>query len=219
MKYVNKSIKYYIDELAAKTPVPGGGSVAALIGAVGCGLLSMVANFTVARGGYNGYKERAKKVLKESERLRAKLIDLIDKDTLIYEKLSKAFKKYKGNFSKIQPSLKKAVAAPLLVCSYTHKAAILSLELAFVGNKPLISDVCVAIHVLDAAFESALVNINVNSKFIRDKHYVAAKMLESNNLHRDLKKIKTEVLSRARDRMFSGAGEHPHEKEDFIYGR
>ena len=61
MKYVDKSVKCYIDKLSAKTPAPGGGSVAALLGALGCGLLSMVANFTLAGKGFNGYKDRAKK--------------------------------------------------------------------------------------------------------------------------------------------------------------
>lgn len=219
MKYVNKSLKFYIDKLAAKTPVPGGGSVAALMGALGCGLLGMVANFTIARGGYNGYKERAKKVLKESKKLKAQLIDLIDKDIEAYEKLSRAFKRYKGNISRIQSSLKKATATPLRVCSYAHKAALLSLELAYVGNKPLIPDVCVAIHVLDAAFESALINIQINSRLIRDKKYIADKTNQSNSLEGDLKRVKTEVLSRAKQRMFGEPGKHPHESEDFIYGR
>ena len=70
-------IKYYTDKLAAKTPAPGGGSVAAMLGVLGCGLLSMVANFTLVKKGFNGYKERAKKALKESESLRQKLTELI----------------------------------------------------------------------------------------------------------------------------------------------
>ena len=51
----------------------------------------MVANYTMARKGYNGYKERAKKALKEAEKLRLKLIELIDKDITAYENVSKAF--------------------------------------------------------------------------------------------------------------------------------
>lgn len=219
MKYVDKSVRYFTNKLAAKTPAPGGGSVAALLGALGCGLLSMVANFTIAKKGYNGYKERAKKALRESERLKVRLTDLIDKDIQVYEKLSKAFKRYKGNISRIQSSLRKTTTTPLQVCSYVHKAALLSLELSYAGNKPLMPDVCVAIYTLDAAFESALINIKINSRLIRDKKYVVDITHKSNSLHRDLKSIKTEVLSRTRQRMFAEPGRHPHESEDFIYGR
>lgn len=216
MKYVNKSVKYYSDRLAASTPVPGGGSVAALLGVLGCGLLSMVANFTIAKKGYNGYKERAKKALRESERLRAKLTDLVDKDIQAYERLSKAFKRHKGDVNKVQAYLKKAVTPALKLCSYVHKAALLSLELAYVGNKPLLPDVDIAIHVLDGAFESALTNINVNSRLIRDKKYVSDKAYIYNRQYQDMKKIKAEVLSRIRLRIFGESGKHQHEGEDFI---
>ena len=89
MKYQDKSLKYFIDTLAAKTPTPGGGSVAATLGALGCGLLCMVANYTLSSKGFNGYKERAQKALKKSDDLRKKLTDLIDKDIIAYEALSK----------------------------------------------------------------------------------------------------------------------------------
>ena len=206
MKYVDKSVKYYADKLAARTPVPGGGSVAALLGVFGCGLLSMVANFTITKKAYNGYKDRAKKALKESEKLRAKLTDLVDRDIQAYEKLSMAFKRHKGNINKVQPPLKKAVTPPLMLCAYVHKAALVSLELAYVGGKPIISDVSVAICVLDGAFESALINIKANSRLIRDKKYVADKAHKYNQLHRDMKKIKADVLSQVRHRVYGESG-------------
>jgi len=94
MKFIDKSIRLYADKLAAKTPTPGGGSTAALLGVLGCALLSMVANFTLAGKGFNGYKERSQKALKKSENIREKMTDLIDKDIAAYENLSRAFKKY-----------------------------------------------------------------------------------------------------------------------------
>jgi len=169
MKYVDKSIKYYVDNLSAKTPTPGGGSVAALLGAVGCGLLCMVAHFTMDRDGYNGYKERARKVIEEVRRIKSQLLSLVDDDIEAYGRLSNALKRYKYNKLKVQPSLKKAVLPAAKVCLYTHKAAVGALELAYAGSKSLISDVSVAIYVLDAAFESALVNVNVNLRDIKDK--------------------------------------------------
>ncbi|NQT90404.1 MAG: cyclodeaminase/cyclohydrolase family protein [Candidatus Omnitrophica bacterium] len=203
MRYSDKSVKHYIDKLAAKTPVPGGGSVAALLGALGCGLLSMVANYTVSGKSYNGYKERAEKALKDSEKLRKQLIELNEKDIEAYERLSRAFKKHKDHVSGLQPSLKSAVIPPLKVCSCVHKAAVVALQLAYVGNKSIIPDICVGMYALDAAFESALVNIGVNLRLITDKRYVVDKSEQSSRLHNDMKKIKTEVLSKTRERMLS----------------
>jgi len=203
MKYVDKSIKYYINSLAAKTPTPGGGSVAALMGALGCGLLSMVANFTLAKKGFNGYKDRAKRAVKKSEEIRKKLIELIDKDAQAYEKLSNALKSKQMSAPGLQAAFKSAVMPPLKVCQDVHKAARLTLDLAYVSNKSIVSDISVAIYALDAAFEAALVNIYANLRYIKDKRYTLAKTQAVSSMHKDMKMIKTEVLSKIKERIFS----------------
>jgi formiminotetrahydrofolate cyclodeaminase len=203
MKYIDNTVKQFSDKLAAKEPVPGGGSTAALLGVLGCGLLSMVANFTLAKKSFNGYKERAKKAAKQTEALRKKMLELIDKDIKAYEKLSKSLKKNKDNMASLGPAFKKAVTPPLKVCQYAHKAAGMALELSYVGNKSIISDVTAAIYVLDAAFEAALVNININLKYVREKKYVLEKTNNITFLHKDIKRLKTTVISKTRERMFS----------------
>ncbi len=201
MKFIDKSMRYYADQLAAKTPIPGGGSTSALLGVLGCGLLSMVANFTLAGKGFNGYKERSQKALKKSENIRKKLTDLIDKDIKAYENLSSALKKYKDNIISQQPALKRAITPPSNVCNYAYKVTLVALELAYVGNKNILSDVIVAVYTLDAAFESALANININLERVRDKKYVINNTERYRALHREMKKLKTHVLSKARERM------------------
>jgi len=203
MKLVDHKIRQYIDKLAAKTPTPGGGSVAATLGALGCGLISMVANFTLAKKGFNGYKERSQKALKGSEAIRKKLMELIDKDAQAYDKLSKALKSKKISAQGLQVALKSAAIPPIKVCQNVHKAAALALELAYVGNKSIISDISVAVYALDAAFESGLVNVNTNLEYIKDRRYVLSKTQTVVALHRDIKRLKTEVLSKVKERMFA----------------
>lgn len=203
MKFVDKSIKFYADKLASKIPTPGGGSTAALLGVLGCGLLSMVANFTLAGKGFNGYKERSKKALKKSEGIRKKLMELIDKDVKAYESLSRALKRCKDNTVSLQPALKRAITPPSKVCDNVYRATMVALELAYVGNKAILSDVIVAIYALDAAFESALENININLVRVRDKKYVIKKTETYRMLQREIKKLKTNVLSKTRERMHS----------------
>jgi len=189
--------------MATKTPTPGGGSAAAMSGALGCALISMVANFTLAKKGFNGYKERSQKVLKRSEDLRSKLMVLIDQDAQAYGKLSKALKSKKISAQGLQSAFKSAAIPPLKVCQCVHKAAGLALELSYVGNKSIISDVSVAIYALDAAFESALISMNINLDYIKDKRYVVAKTQATTTLHRDIKRLKTDVLSKVKERIFT----------------
>ena len=203
MKYADKTIKAFSEALASKAPAPGGGSVAAIMGILGCGLLSMVANITLAGKGFNGYKERATKALKKSKELRKKLTELIDKDIKAYENLSNALKRNKKRPINLQPALKRAITPPTKICDCVYSAATLALELAYVGSKYILSDVNVAIFTLDAAFESALMNINENLKNVRDKKYIVNKKHRYTGfLHRDMKRIKTQVLSKTRERMF-----------------
>jgi glutamate formiminotransferase/formiminotetrahydrofolate cyclodeaminase len=202
MSYLDKSMKHFLDKLSEATPTPGGGSVAAMLGALGCGLLSMTANYTVSKKSFNGYKERARAALQKCEKLRKELMALIEKDILAYERLSRALKRNKAKPMGLDPAYKKAVAPPARICFCVHKAALIALELAYVGNESLISDVCCAIHTLDAAFESALINVKINIAHIKDKKYLVDKTQQFSELHKDIKKIKTDVLSKTKERMF-----------------
>jgi methenyltetrahydrofolate cyclohydrolase len=201
MRYADKSLKCYLDCLSEKTPVPGGGSCCALIGSLGCGLLSMVANFTLSDKGFNGYKERSKKVLTKSEYFRGKFILLIDEDAKAYKSLSIAFKKSTKNNSGFQRALKAAIVPPSKVCDYSYKAAMAALELSYIGKKSILSDVVSAIHILDAAFEAGLVNIDVNVRYVKNKTYALNKMHKYKSLQRDMKQIKNKVLSITQERM------------------
>ncbi|MFC1807814.1 cyclodeaminase/cyclohydrolase family protein [Candidatus Omnitrophota bacterium] len=201
MRYVDKNIKYFANKLAAKAPTPGGGSAAALSAYIGCSLLSMVANYTLARKGFNGYKDRAKRVQKGSEKLRQTFAELIDKDVEAYESLSKAFIKYKDNTAKLQPALKRAVGPLAKICIHAHRAGILCLDLSYVGNKYLMSDLCTSIYLLDAALESSMIIIKSNLAYMKDKSYIINKKQQYVYLQQDMKRIKAEVLAKAKERM------------------
>ena len=201
MDYINRSIKSYLIQLAAKKPVPGGGSTAALIGALGCGLISMVANFTLSDKGFNGYKARAKKVLKKSESLREKLTLLVDKDMKAYSRLSVAFKKYSLNAMKLQYAVKGAIIIPCKICDYVHSGAEIVLEASYIGKKSILSDLIAAIYALDAAFEASFINIRVNLKHVKDRKYAAEKNQKYLSLQIGMKNLKTQILSKAAERM------------------
>jgi methenyltetrahydrofolate cyclohydrolase len=203
MDYADRSINVYLKNLGSRKPTPGGGSSAALIGAIGCGLLSMVANFTLSAKGANGYKNRAKKALKKSEYLRQRFTLLIDKDIQAYEKLSEAFRRYDANDTRLQSRLKKAIMPPSMICDYAYRAAKLALEISYIGKKNILSDIIVAIYALDAAFEAGFINIKVNLEYIKNKGYAVEKTRGYTSIQRDMKTLKTQTLSKANERMIA----------------
>ena len=86
-----KTLNGFLDELASATPAPGGGSVAALAGALGAALTSMVCNLTIGKKKYAGVEQEMKKILVESEKLRATFTALVDRDTEAFNKVMEAF--------------------------------------------------------------------------------------------------------------------------------
>ena len=170
MIYKNKSIKKYLDDLAAKKPAPGGGSAAALVGATGAALLSMVANFTVGKPKYKKHDKIIKKSLRESEKIRKKLLELVDLDVITYNKVAKNKKK---SHSLYQKSLKQATNVPLEITRLSKQALDLCPLLAKKANIYLISDVHVAKSLLGAAIKSAIVNVKINLPYIKDKKFVS----------------------------------------------
>ncbi|UCH71429.1 MAG: glutamate formimidoyltransferase, partial [Thermoplasmatales archaeon] len=89
---VSLKVKEFLSELASSSPAPGGGSVAAISGALGAALTSMVCNLTVGKEKYADVKDEIKDTLNKSEKLRKELTKLIDEDTNAFNDLMKAFK-------------------------------------------------------------------------------------------------------------------------------
>ena len=144
--YIQNTIKKYLDDLAAKLSTPGGGSVAALIGALGTGLLSMVCNFTIGKQRYQDVETTIKDILSQSERARFRLMELVDLDVEAYK----------------SKDLQNSLYVPLEVCRISHELAKACTVLAEKGNVNLISDIGCAYDCFLASFNSARRNVEVN---------------------------------------------------------
>ena len=173
------TLKKYLDDLAAKLPAPGGGSAAALTAATGAALISMVCNFTVGKEKYKSVEDQIKDLLSSSETLREKLMSLVDEDVAAYKKVSSAYSLPKDSpedkrkrEQAMQEGLKEALATPLEVCKLSHQAVKLCPVMSEKGNANLISDVGVAVALLASAFQSALLNVEINLKSIKDNEFI-----------------------------------------------
>jgi len=163
-KYLDASIKKYLDDLSAKLPAPGGGSAAALVSAAGVSCLLMVANFTVDKKGYEQYQQELKNLLKQLTTSHLLLTALIDEDVNVYTTLSSAYKTKDGK--KIQNALKNAISVPCKILEISIETIPLAGQLSKIGNKNLISDVACGVSFLRAGIESAKFNIDINLKFV-----------------------------------------------------
>lgn len=177
--YLEKPLKKYIDDLAAKIPAPGGGSAAALTSATGFALVSMVCNFTLGNEKFKDVWHEIQTIHQTSEKLRVAMMDLIDEDCCVYLKVSKAFKMPKDTPSQkqrrriaIEAALKDALIVPLEICKLSNQGMTLCRTLIDIGNPNLISDVGVAVSLFNAAFESAILNVQINLNGISDKEYI-----------------------------------------------
>lgn len=150
--YKNESLKKYLDDLSAKLPAPGGGSAAALNAALGAALIGMVANFTIGKPKYAKYEAELKSILYKSEKLRNQFLELVDLDVA-------AFK---------SQNLRDCLDVPFMVARLCFEGIKLCPPLLPKGNSNLISDVGVAAVFLESAFASAVLNVEINLKFIKD---------------------------------------------------
>lgn len=168
--YSTHSLKTYLDDLAARKPAPGGGSAAALVGALGCALLSMVCNYTLGKDKYKSVEKQIKGILGEVESMRERFLVLVDLDVEAYYKV---FNSRKGSPSIYQANLKNATLVPLEICALAVKGYKFCAPLLKIANKYLISDVYVAKELLKSCLKSAQFNVKVNIPQIKDKRFTA----------------------------------------------
>jgi formiminotetrahydrofolate cyclodeaminase len=192
--YLNRPIKEYLDDLAARKAAPGGGSAAALGASIGTGLMEMVANYTVGNVKYKDHEAKVANIIVKVEKFSQELQGLIDEDVAAYNKLASGRKKFKRDSSKLDSLYKDALEIPFKVCRITNECLKLCGELARYGNKNLITDVAIAAIMLECAFFSAKFNVYINLKYITDMDYVSEIHKILSSIEKAMPKLKEEIL-------------------------
>jgi len=181
----DKSLQVFLDELASSAPTPGGGSGAAVMGAMGAALVSMVCNLTVGKKGYEEVEDDLKDVLKQAEALRDRMTDMIRADVEVFDRLMTSYglpketdEEKAARSDEIQASLKEATDVPLNCARACAEAIELCRTAAEKGNLNVISDAGVAVVAADAAMKSAALNVYINVGSIRDKAFAEERSTE-----------------------------------------
>lgn len=171
----------FLDDLASGEPTPGGGSAAALAGALGAALAAMVANLTVGRKRYVDVNPQMQAVLQEAEALRGRLTGLVAEDAAAFEQVRAAFRLPKdtaeeqaARHAAVQAAMQSASITPL----ETMRACIAVLRLAeqavALGNVNAATDGAVGALLAQAGLRGAGLNVRVNLGGIEDRAFSAA---------------------------------------------
>jgi glutamate formiminotransferase/formiminotetrahydrofolate cyclodeaminase len=179
----------FLDAVAADTPAPGGGSVAALTGALAAALTTMVARLTLGRKKYETVQVEMETLVAESERLRAALATRVIQDAEAYDQVVAAYRLLKATdeerntrWEAIQQALAHAAEVPLSTARDAMAALELARTAARLGNANTLTDAGTAAHVARAAFEGAALNVRVNADQVVDREQAAAWLAELEQL-------------------------------------
>ena len=191
----------FCEELASDSPAPGGGTVAALNGALATGLSAMVGNLTYNKKAYKDVREEMISISEKAQSLKVFFINAMDQDTEAFNRVMDAFslpKKSEEEIAvrnaKIQEATKEATLIPLTVLEKARIAADLAHAVAERGNRNSLSDSGVAGLAAGCAAEGALYNVMINLEAIEDEDFnkaVAEKAVKLNaEVQGVVKKIK-----------------------------
>ena len=182
-------IEQFLAALASQSATPGGGSAAAIIGAMGAALVSMVCNLTIGKKKYAEVEGEMKDVLAKSEALRVKLIGMIEDDVRAFDAVMGAYgmpKETDADKAKrdqaIQAALKLATDVPMACARAARQVIDIAATASDKGNLNVISDAGVGVLAGYAALRSAALNVFTNARMITDKTFAEAKLKELNEL-------------------------------------
>ncbi len=169
------NLREFANELSMDSPAPGGGSTAALCGALSAALSSMVSNLTVGKKGYEDVQKDVKKFAVTAQSLKDEFLRAVDLDTMAFNKVMDAFKMPKKTDEQkeeqaraVEEASQEATLVPMGVLEKSIEALKLAKEVALKGNKNSLSDAGVAGLTARAAAEGAYYNIKINLPGLKD---------------------------------------------------
>jgi formiminotetrahydrofolate cyclodeaminase len=206
--YIEKPMQHFLDKLSSKSPEPGGGSAAALVGAEAAALVGMVCYLTLGKEKYTDVQEDIERLREMAEAARADLQRLLQEDTEAFAEASAAYKlpkdtdeQKKLRDEKIQSGLKKATEVPFAIGGKSLEVARLSLIAGEKGNKGAVSDAGVAVLFAETSVQAAALNVRINLVSIKDPAYVSDKWKKMQEMMKEVETLKEKVLKITYDKI------------------
>ncbi len=199
---IKQTLENFADTTASEAPAPGGGSVAAYVGALGAALGTMVANLSAHKRGWEEQWQLFSEQAESGQDLVRHLCSLVDEDTLAFNGIMEAFKLPKNTPEEtqirknaIQEATKNAIEVPLAVMKACLKTYPLLLEMAKNGNPNSASDAGVGALCATAALKGAFLNVRINAGSYTDKAFVQNLLAEAQIMLQSAENAEKEILA------------------------
>ncbi|HOM63485.1 MAG TPA: cyclodeaminase/cyclohydrolase family protein [Dysgonamonadaceae bacterium] len=205
MNLQDLTLKQFLEKTANNEPVPGGGSISALHGAVAAALTEMLANITIGKKNYSAVEETMKLNATKASALRTEFLTDIDRDAEAYNLVFQAFRLPKDTdeqkvlrSEKIQEATKVAAMVPMEVAERAFELLDLIGETTRKGNKNAITDGCVAMMTCRTAVLGALLNVRINLASIKDERFVKELSEKCNRIEKETLRKEQELTELVR---------------------
>ncbi len=195
---LDSSIRDFSAGVASGDAVPGGGSVSALVGALGSALVAMVTRLTIGRKRFADREERMKRIEARAEQLRGRLLELVEEDSVAYMEYMEAHRRVKSGDESALPALRRGSLRAAQVPLQTAKAAMEVMEFAREvcesGNPVARIDACVAALAAHAAVLGACLNVRANLPSLLPDQHPGELAAEAELLEERAPRLLSEVL-------------------------
>ncbi len=200
-RLVNMTLSDFADETASESPAPGGGSIAAYVGALGISLGTMVANLSSHKKGWDERWKEFSDWAEKGEQYKAELVKLVDADTAAFNKIMQAFGLPKSNDAEkairkqaIQDATKYAIEIPFKVMETAYASMQVIKTMATTGNPNSVSDAGVGALCARSAVMGAFMNVRINAAGYDDKTYVTDIIAKGKEIENKTNALEAEIL-------------------------
>jgi len=176
---VNLTIADFVDEVSRDTPAPGGGSIAALAGALGSALASMVANLSVGKAEFDNQYEALCKLAEKAQTIKDELVHAVDADTEAFNEVITGMRMAKDTQEQqmlrseaIRRGYKSAAKVPLHTATLCREVLDLCQTAANIGNNAVMSDAGVGALMAYAGVQGAIHNVRINLPHTKDEAFI-----------------------------------------------
>lgn len=198
------SLAEFVDATASSAPTPGGGSIAALAGALGAALAQMVSNLTIGRRKYKSAQTEAVAIREQAKRLQTQLMAAITEDAEAFDAVMSVMKNKllpaAEKAEKLEAATIQAAQVPLLTARLSRDVARLCLKIVKIGNRNAVTDAASAAFMAEAGVRSAGLNVRINAVGVKDRTLADSWMAELDSLEGEVSSLARETAQIAAQR-------------------
>ena len=201
-KLVSLTVEGFADETASESPAPGGGSISALVGALGVSLGTMVANLSSHKAGWDDRWEEFSVWAEKGQHFKDELLFLVDEDTRAFNRIMDAFGLPKGTEEEkkarkaaIQEASKYAIKVPFRVMERSLESMQVMKAMAETGMEASASDVGVGTLCARTAVMGAFLNVKINAAGLDDKAFAEEYVRKGEEIAEKVKQLEEEILA------------------------